>query len=104
MKWANIPSTNYAVSEGGDVVNLTTMDSLKPFRVAGGRYLAVDLHGRRYYVHHLVAQLFIGPRPRQHIIHHEDHENLNNTVENLDYVLQSRNMRAYYWDRSEEER
>lgn len=60
---------------------------------AGGTgYSMVSLSGdkaRRAYVHHLVAEAFLGPRTK--IVNHKDGNKLNNRLENLEYVTHQEN-------------
>ena len=62
------------------------------------RYLRVDLYNGRNklrlatYVHKLVAEYFIGPRPEGLVIDHIDGNYLNNRVDNLRYVTRSENV------------
>ena len=61
------------------------------------RYLRVDLKSVRNkirlatYVHKLVAEYFIGPRPEGLVIDHIDGNYLNNRVDNLRYVTLKEN-------------
>jgi HNH endonuclease/NUMOD4 motif len=67
---------------------------LKPF-VSGAPYPQVKMSRRntpRYaFVHHLVAQAFIGPRPPGEHIRHLDGDPTNNHVSNLRYGTPSEN-------------
>ncbi len=69
---------------------------IKPFTWQS-RYLRVDLqHTRKIrlstYVHKLVAEYFIGPRPTGYQIDHIDGNYLNNEATNLRYVTVKENM------------
>jgi hypothetical protein len=61
------------------------------------RYRRVQLRdfGRNatIYVHHIVADAFIGPRPEGLEVNHKDRDPSNNQPENLEYVTHSQNMR-----------
>lgn len=52
-----------------------------------------DATGRYVYVHLLVAEAFLGPRPPSMTINHRDGVKLNNRPGNLEYVTQSENAR-----------
>lgn len=43
------------------------------------------------YVHALVAEAFVGPRPNGHVINHKDLNRINNCYDNLEYVTQQEN-------------
>lgn len=60
----------------------------------GGRYHLVTLAEPRMkrYVHHLVADAFIGRRPDGMVVAHYDGNGLNNRVENLRYATDVENM------------
>lgn len=59
-----------------------------------GRYLAVNLGAhKRYFVHNLVAMLFIGVRPDKQDTRHKDGNMFNNCVSNLEYGTRKENMR-----------
>lgn len=46
----------------------------------------------RHYVHAIVAEAFIGPRPAKLVINHKDGNPANNKVDNLEYVTQKENV------------
>lgn len=85
----------YQVSSYGRVKSLERMvhrpqkgDYLKKERLIKGwmkpdRHIAVELCGKVFYLHQLVAQAFI-PNPNNHdVVHHLDHNPQNNMVDNL---------------------
>jgi molybdenum cofactor biosynthesis enzyme MoaA len=67
------------------------------YRVSNGDgYRVVTFHSDsapsvQRYVHHLVAELFIGPRPEGHQVRHFDGNSANNAATNLRYGTQSEN-------------
>ena len=58
-------------------------------------YVGVTLNGKavRRYVHVLVAEAFIGPKPPKHDVNHKDSNRLNNHAANLEYLTRSANCR-----------
>src|SRR5262245_15940652 len=63
-----------------------TWQTLKPIRRGGG-YYSVNLHrgGNKVarYIHHLVLEAFVGPRPPGMVCRHLDGDPAHNHVENL---------------------
>lgn len=62
--------------------------------VAGNGYAVVTLGGptpKRAYIHHLVAEAFIGPRPDGAVINHLNGCRSDNAAANLAYVSRSEN-------------
>ena len=57
---------------------------LKPMVKRAG-YLKVGIHPHQYYVHHLVALAFIGPRPDGTYVLHRDDDRTNNRLDNIYY-------------------
>jgi len=109
-EWKNVP--DYEHVEVSNCGNVRTIDRMiinklgheylikgKPLKSkpnpAG--YLRVSLnkdgHGKREYVHRLVAQLFIGDCPENYQVNHKDGNKLNNHVDNLEYVTMSQNIK-----------
>jgi hypothetical protein len=94
----------YEVSDRGRVRRTNTEQIRKPRNHKGG-YLYVDLgKGRRYahghylrgyftrfYIHRLVACMFIGPIPYKYEINHRDGNKKNNSLQNLEVVTSSEN-------------
>ena len=83
---------NYEVSNYGNVRRNGKV--LKCSRHSQGyRYFQLKRSDRRvnYLVHHLVAQQFIGDRPKGLIIDHIDRDRTNNHVDNLRYTTYKEN-------------
>jgi len=84
----------YRVSSDGLVFSDKSEKFLKPSLVGG--YLALSLcrDGAilRAYIHHLVAEAFIGPRPDNFDVCHNDGIRHHNFVENLRYASRSDNL------------
>jgi len=100
---SNYPS--YEVSTLGRVRRLAPASATKVGRVlkqrvnsAGYYYVSLSESGRIYtkYVHHVVAETFVGPRPFERDIHHKDDNKLNNCADNLEYVTQSENTKRAF--------
>lgn len=101
-QWKPIPGfPRYEVSDQGNVRSLRAYRQrgtvLKP--VAAGRgYLQVTLctgvvaEQRKRYIHHLVAEAFIGPRPPRMEVCHGAADFLDNRAVNLRYDTHSLNM------------
>lgn len=101
--WRIIPSNrNYAVSSHGRVKRLTTYRAHKAGYILSQYhhpkvYPAVVLSDknvrRRVFVHVLVAEAFLGPRPEGLQINHKDGDKRNSHASNIEYVTPSENMR-----------
>ena len=76
---------------------------LKPSVVASTKtfpgYLAVNVDGRKRYVHHLVAEAFLGPRPDSAEVRHYDNDSHNNCLGNLLYGTAVQNVADSVRDR-----
>jgi hypothetical protein len=85
----------YAIGETGEVISFKCGEPriLKPQSLHCGRgyYLAVSLGGMKT-VHSLVAQAFLGDRPKGMVIDHIDGNRLNNHFTNLRYCSQYDNV------------
>ena len=98
--WKTIPETMgyYEVSSSGAVRNKRTGKTLRPMMVGkvGNKYpkvlLCIDGANRGVMVHHLVAELFIGPRPPGHIVRHRNGDRADCRSRNLRYGTQKDNM------------
>lgn len=95
--WRDAPGYEglYAVSEAGDVKNLVSGKVLSPYRLPNG-YLQVTLcgHGLRvkWYVHRLVALVFLGVCPAGQEVMHLDGSRDNNARHNLKYGTRKENL------------
>ena len=64
--------------------------------LAGNGYLLFAYNGKRYYVHRLVMETFEGPLPEGLCTNHKDGNKENNSIENLEYVTYSENLKHAY--------
>ena len=91
------PTLKYAVSnygriksfknniEEGRLLNYTLVNRFPSFRVRG------KSGEQQYYLHRLIAELFIGPTPdNKSFVIHLDHNKENNYYENLEYADQAK--------------
>lgn len=85
MEWREIPSApGYRASDTGGIYSTKVHRDLRPG--SSGVYLMVFVNGRqKRYVHHLIAEAFIGPRPQGQVVRHLDGNPLNNSAGNLGY-------------------
>lgn len=99
-RWAKIKNhKGYYVSSFGRVYNKTTGNPLLGYihRSKHGGYIRVQIQGKRYFVHNLVASAFLKqPGKEFNIVDHWDGNTLNNNVYNLEFVSQSENMKRWH--------
>lgn len=90
--WKHIQGyeSSYAVSNRGRVMNLKKNKILKPI-VDGAGYLYVNLKQKRYNIHRLVAQAFLGNTDNLPYVNHIDEDPTNNDVSNLEWSSVSHN-------------
>lgn len=99
-EWREVFDGYYEVSNLGNVrrakPGISTFVGRPVLGVCGpSGYFQVQLQARdkkrRAYVHHLIAEAFIGPRPDGHVVNHIDSDRQNNALSNLEYVTSRRN-------------
>lgn len=99
-KWGTVFDGSYEISDFGNVRRARPGISTfigRPVRpsYSGNGYaqvsFAVNGKQKRFYVHHLVALVFIGKRPKGKIINHLDLDRSNNRRVNLEYITQREN-------------
>lgn len=73
---------NYGVNGFGEVMNIKTGRYLKPEVIRDG-YQRVNLNGQRYYIHKLVAELFLENEKRRRFVIHKNGNKLDNVYTNL---------------------
>lgn len=94
--WRPVPGfPGYQVSSLGTIYsNRQGGRELRPARNAGGYpHVSLRRDGERHhrYVHQLVAEVFIGPRPVGMEVRHLDGDRLNNSADNLQYGTAAEN-------------
>lgn len=108
-EWREIPGVDgYQVSNLGRVRSITrvkTVEGAGKSLVYPGRILSqalrdgyprVNLHGKAYTVHRLVAAAFLGPCPEGMEVRHLDGNKVNNRAENLAYGTHRENVLDQY--------
>lgn len=89
--WKQIPkSPNHFISSMGRVKHRSGR-ILPQILYKGSPYPLLSLSGNRCRVHRLVAELFIPKVKGRLHVHHKDHNPLNNSVENLEWVTPKQN-------------
>lgn len=102
--WKEIPNTGrmYYVSNFGHLVSYNSSHHIKankPRHINGHNlrgYIQVNLSGKMYLLHRLVAEAFIPNPNNKPFINHKDGVKNNNHADNLEWVTQSENMRHSY--------
>ena len=89
MYWLTID--DYQINEDGTIINKKTKRILKPQPNAMG-YLRIQIAGKRFFVHRLVAQKYV-PNPQNlPYVNHIDGNHQNNCAENLEWCTQKYNV------------
>lgn len=92
-------NNNYEVSNLGNVRNRKSQKILKPAISNKGYYLVSlsrDCKQHTYTIHKLVMEHFNRCAFDYEVINHKDHNKLNNTLENLEYITQKENVKDAY--------
>lgn len=101
-QWKPVFGDNYEISSNGRFRRLTAGRKTKPGKILKNIILkigypivnpVIDGKNKMFYVHHLVAENFIGPKPPGHEINHKDGNKANPKVSNLEYVTHAQNMK-----------
>ena len=66
---------------------------LKPYKTGKKPFLTVDLTGKPYLVHRLVAETFIDNPNSYKEVNHKDENKLNNDVDNLEWCTREYNVK-----------
>lgn len=94
IKWKRWKKTNYEISNFGHVRNFVTFELLKPQTHYKGHLTIFLCHKgikKKYFVHRLVAILFIKRVKGKLIVNHKDTDKQNNYYLNLEWCTISEN-------------
>lgn len=88
----------YLVSSNGEIKNIKTLKDKVLFTSELG-YKRVNISNKNYFVHRLVALLFLDNPDNLPIVHHKDGNRANNSVSNLEWTTQKNNIQQSYKDK-----
>lgn len=81
---------DYIISEDGNIINAHTGRILKP-RYNNKGYGRVQIGGKDYFIHRLVANQYIPNPENKEQVNHIDGDKRNNAVSNLEWVSNKEN-------------
>ena len=58
-----------------------------------GRYFTIEVDRKKYYVHNLMAEVFLDDRPDGFVVDHIDRDTTNNNIGNLRLVSRQENLK-----------
>ena len=91
--WRIIPKhVDFEVSNLGKVRRASTKIHRELF-LTGNGYPIVNIDGKSELIHVLVAETFIGERPKGYVVDHKDTNRFNNKPENLRWLTNSANIK-----------
>lgn len=93
----------YYVSTYGNVLSLKQKRPaiLRPQNTGKGYYY-VDLEGKQYKIHRLVANAFLTNPDKKPVVHHRDGDKHNNRLDNLEYATYKENADYYQQERKKD--
>lgn len=93
-KWKKCKSEkDYLISSWGRVFSLKTGKKLRPYlhKSRCNYYFRIELGGKKYFVHRLVADAFLKNDNNKPQVDHNDRNTLNNNVKNLSWITEKEN-------------
>lgn len=82
---------NYYIDEHGNIFSEYSNKFLTHERTKNG-YLRVEIQGKHYLVHRLVAMAFLGIKSNGYEVNHKDQNPENNDIDNLEWVTHKENI------------
>lgn len=82
---------NYYIDEHGNIFSEYSNKFLTHERTKNG-YLRVEIQGKHYLVHRLVAMAFLGIKSNEYEVNHKDQNPENNDIDNLEWVTHKENI------------
>ena len=93
--WTKIESTKYEANAFGQVRRIGKQKTLSPCVTKNG-YLTVTLSGAQYYVHRIIATMFVPNPDNKPQVNHKDGNKKNNAADNLKWTTCKENIEHAY--------
>lgn len=90
-------NTGYIVYSDGKIVSPAGKVLVQTVLQVGYKAVSLSVKGKvkKLYVHRLVAECYLGAIPLGQIVHHKDHNKLNNHVNNLEITTRPNNAKEW---------
>lgn len=97
--WKSIPESicynfGYSVSNLGRIKN--NIGKILEGHITKRGYISVKIQNKAFFVHRIVATVFLGNIGEDYVVNHKDGNKSNNILENLEIVTQSQNIQHAY--------
>ena len=93
---------NYLIRNDGRIINKNNSKFIKPIQ-NDNNFLQVKLNDKLYFVHELVAKTFIPNNDESLIIKYKNHNILDNHVDNLEWIINTKIKERILYEYSEKE-
>lgn len=94
-KWQRFRDTKYFVSNFGRIIDSTTGNKISYYMHKSNAdkvYWRCSINRKRFFVHNIVAEVFLDKPDYPCVVNHIDYNTLNPNLNNLEYITQKENI------------